>query len=49
MATLYELTGQFKELLEMIEAEEMDLDTLRDTLEAIEGEIEYKADGYAKR
>lgn len=48
MATLYELTGQFKELLEMIEAEEMDLDTVRDTLEAIEGEIEYKADGYAK-
>ena len=26
----------------------MDLDTVRDTLEAIEGEIEYKADGYAK-
>ena len=48
MATLYELTGQFAELLEMIEAEEMDLDTLMDTLEAIEGEIEYKADGYAK-
>ncbi len=46
MSTLYELTGQYMELMEM--AEEADPDVLRDTLEGIEGEIEDKADNYAK-
>lgn len=47
MATLYELTGQFLALLEMAE-EEGDATIIMDTLEAIDGEIEDKADGYAK-
>lgn len=47
MATLYELTGQFLTLLEMAE-EEGDATIIMDTLEAIDGEIEDKADGYAK-
>ena len=47
MATLYELTGQYLELLEIAE-EEGDATVVIDTLEAIEGEIEDKADGYAK-
>lgn len=46
--TLYELTGQFKELLEMIENGDISQDILKDTLEGLEGEIEVKADGYAK-
>lgn len=44
--TLYELTGRYLELLDM--AEDVDADTLADTLEGIEGEIEDKADNYAK-
>lgn len=46
--TLYELTGSLLELLEVAENGEIDKDILKDTLEAIEGEIEFKADGYAK-
>lgn len=46
MATLYELTGQYLELLDM--AADADPQTFADTLEGIEGEIEDKADGYAK-
>ena len=34
MSTLYELTGQYMDLMEM--AEEADPDVLRDTLEGIE-------------
>lgn len=48
MATLYELTGKYKELLEMAETEELDKQVLADTLESVEGEFELKADGYAK-
>lgn len=48
MATLYELTGQYRELLELAESEELDKQLIADTLEALEGEIETKADGYAK-
>jgi predicted nuclease with TOPRIM domain len=48
MATLYELTGQFRELLELVEQGEVDPKMLADTLEGLEGEIEIKADGYAK-
>lgn len=46
MATLYELTGQYAELIEL--ASEIDPEILKDTLEGIDGEIEVKADGYAK-
>jgi len=48
VATLYELTGQYKQLLDMAETEELDKQLIADTLEALEGEIETKADGYAK-
>ena len=44
--TLYELTGEYVELLEMMDS--ADPETLADTLDAIGGEIEDKADGYAK-
>lgn len=47
MATLYELTGQYLTLLEIAE-EEGDLTVIADTLEAIDGELEDKAEGYAK-
>jgi len=48
MATLYELTGSFKELMEMVQDETMDQQMINDTLEGIEYEIEEKADSYAK-
>lgn len=46
--TLYELTEGFQQLWDLIDDPEADEDTILDTLEAIDGEIEYKADGYAK-
>ena len=46
--TLYELTDEYRQLLEMAEDENEDPQVIADTLEAIEGEIEYKADGYAR-
>jgi hypothetical protein len=45
--TLYELTGQYRELLDMAECGDVDAGTLMDTLEALNGEIEDKAEGYA--
>lgn len=48
MATLYELTEDYLRLLEMAEDEDVDSEVLADTMEGIEGEIEDKADGYAK-
>lgn len=48
MATLYELTNEFRFLYEMAEDPETDQELLEGTLEALEGELEYKADGYAK-
>lgn len=49
MSRLYELTGEYLELLEMLQnSDEIEEDVLRDTLEGIEGEIEVKADNYAK-
>lgn len=49
MSTLYEITGDYLRLLEMLEEEEeIDLKTFADTLEGIEGELEAKADGYAR-
>ena len=48
MSTLYELENEYMQLLLMAEDEELDPECLKDTIEAIEGEIEVKADGYAK-
>ena len=47
-ATLYELTEDYVTVLEMLEDEDMDEQVIFDTLESIAGEIEDKADGYAK-
>lgn len=46
--TIYELTEEYRLLLELAEDPEVDPETLSDTLEALGGEIEDKADGYAK-
>ena len=48
MATLYQLTDDYLTLLEMAEDPDMDEQALMDTMEGIEGEIEIKAEGYAK-
>ena len=45
---LYELTGEYLELLQMAEDGEFDQETIADTLEGLGGEIEAKADGYGK-
>lgn len=47
-STLYELTEQYMMLLEMAEDPDADPETLAGTFEALEGEIEDKADGYAR-
>ena len=48
--TLYELTGQYAELLDMAVNGDIDEQTFQDTLEAMDfaAEIEDKAEGYAK-
>jgi hypothetical protein len=48
MATLYELTGQMQALLALMEDPDVDPQIIEDALEAISGEIEVKADGYAR-
>ena len=48
MATLYELTDEWLQLLQLAEDGEIDQDVLADTLEGLDFEIELKADGYAK-
>lgn len=45
--TLYELTGEYLELLNMLEDPDIDEEVLADTLESVGYEIEDKADGYA--
>lgn len=45
---LYELTGQYLELLEMAEDETIDPAVIKDTMEGLAVEIEEKADAYAK-
>lgn len=42
--TLYELTGQYLELLEMAEEDILDQGIINDTLEGLDGEIEEKAE-----
>ena len=46
--TLYELTEEYEQLLELAEDPETDPEAIADTLEALGGELEGKADGYAK-
>ena len=48
MATLYELTSDYTELLTLAEDPDIDEQAFLDTLESIEGELEDKADNYAK-
>lgn len=48
MSTLYELTEQYQALMEMAYDPEVDDQTFKDTMEGLWGEIEEKADGYAK-
>ena len=48
MSSLYELTAEYQQLLDMAEDPDVDPQTLTDTMEAIGGEIEDKADGCAK-
>ena len=48
MSTLYQLSEEYQELLSMALDPDIDEEALADTLEGIEGEIEDKAEGYAK-
>lgn len=47
MNTLYNLTAEYMELLNMAEEEELDPQVLADTLEGMDGELEQKAENYA--
>lgn len=46
--TLYELTAEFQELLDMAQDGDLDEKVLKDTFEAFNGEFEAKCDAYAK-
>lgn len=48
MANLYEITQDYMTILAMMEDPELDPQTLADTMEAVEGELEVKAENYAK-
>lgn len=48
MSTLYELTSDLMALYEMADDPDVDAEALADTIEAVEGAIEVKADGYAR-
>ncbi len=45
---LYELTGSFNEIFNLLNDDEVDLQVLEDTLQSIEGAMEVKAGGYIK-
>lgn len=47
MANIYELTNDWQNVYQMIDNEDIPEDVIVDTLDAIEGDIECKADGYA--
>ena len=44
MSTLYSLTSEYLQLLDMMQDPDVDPQTVADTIEGIEGEIEIKAD-----
>lgn len=46
--TVYDITGDYIQVLAMAEDPDMDPEVFRDTLEGIEGELEVKADAYAR-
>lgn len=46
-ATLFDLAGALLELYDMADDPDVDAETWFDTVEAVEGELEDKADGYA--
>ena len=46
--TLYELTDEYKQLLEMMEDPDIDPQIITDTMDGVEGEIEIKAEGYIR-
>lgn len=46
--TLYEMTDNYKAVLEMAQNPDIDGQVIKDTLESIQGDIKEKADGYAK-
>ncbi len=46
--TLYEITNDYLQLMTMLEDPDLDPQTLADTMEGIEGELEVKAESYAK-
>lgn len=48
LPSIHELANEWQYLYEMADDPDTDPDVFFDTMEAIEGEIEYKADGYAK-
>lgn len=48
MASMYELSAQYAALLDMANDDDIDPDVVADTMEAIKGEIEDKADNVAK-
>jgi len=48
MANIYEITSDWFRVQDMMGDPELDPQTLADTLEAIEGELEVKAENYAK-
>ena len=48
MANIYELTADYLRIQEMMEDPELDPQTLADTMEAVEGELEMKAENYAR-
>ena len=48
MSTLYELRGQYQFLLSLMEDPDVDPQVIEDSLESLTGDIEQKADGYAK-
>ena len=45
---LYEITGNLLALQNLMESDELDAETLADTLEAVEGEYEIKLENYCK-
>ena len=48
MSSLYQLTDTYETVMNMLYDDEVDEQVILDTLEGIEGEIEVKADNYAK-